>query len=150
MTYCLLFCVLMIRRPPRSTRTDTLFPYTTLFRSGALDSLTDQPRDGPGRRRGRRVSSIRNHGLWLGAGRKALLVRKTDAGAARCARGESTILSGQRKAAGRPGRTSHRPRRRSGSACRSGRGGHGRLPPVWLGERTGDDQLLEPAGVKNV
>src|SRR3546814_16601500 len=27
---------LMIRRPPRSTRTDTLFPYTTLFRSGFL------------------------------------------------------------------------------------------------------------------
>src|SRR3546814_5592619 len=26
----------MIRRPPRSTRTDTLFPYTTLFRSDAL------------------------------------------------------------------------------------------------------------------
>src|SRR3546814_19335116 len=26
----------MIRRPPRSTRTDTLFPYTTLFRSGGL------------------------------------------------------------------------------------------------------------------
>src|SRR3546814_14092013 len=26
---------LMIRRPPRSTRTDTLFPYTTLFRSGS-------------------------------------------------------------------------------------------------------------------
>src|SRR3546814_8844921 len=25
----------MIRRPPRSTRTDTLFPYTTLFRSGS-------------------------------------------------------------------------------------------------------------------
>src|SRR3546814_18547611 len=30
---CLFF--LMIRRPPRSTRTDTLFPYTTLFRSSA-------------------------------------------------------------------------------------------------------------------
>src|SRR3546814_20847143 len=30
----LLFCFVMIRRPPRSTRTDTLFPYTTLFRSG--------------------------------------------------------------------------------------------------------------------
>src|SRR3546814_9919498 len=28
----------MIRRPPRSTRTDTLFPYTTLFRSGRLSS----------------------------------------------------------------------------------------------------------------
>src|SRR3546814_16991073 len=26
-------CFLMFRRPPRSTRTDTLFPYTTLFRS---------------------------------------------------------------------------------------------------------------------
>src|SRR3546814_7435648 len=30
---CLFF--LMIRRPPRSTRTDTLFPYTTLFRSAS-------------------------------------------------------------------------------------------------------------------
>src|SRR3546814_2384469 len=27
----------MIRRPPRSTRTDTLFPYTTLFRSPGID-----------------------------------------------------------------------------------------------------------------
>src|SRR3546814_13821710 len=27
----------MMRRPPRSTRTDTLFPYTTLFRSGVAD-----------------------------------------------------------------------------------------------------------------
>src|SRR3546814_14352831 len=31
------FFFLMIRRPPRSTRTDTLFPYTTLFRSGFVD-----------------------------------------------------------------------------------------------------------------
>src|SRR3546814_2701500 len=30
----------MIRRPPRSTRTDTLFPYTTLFRSHGKTSLT--------------------------------------------------------------------------------------------------------------
>src|SRR3546814_3256318 len=30
------FFFLMIRRPPRSTRTDTLFPYTTLFRSGTV------------------------------------------------------------------------------------------------------------------
>src|SRR3546814_10504083 len=29
----------MIRRPPRSTRTDTLFPYTTLFRSTTVDGL---------------------------------------------------------------------------------------------------------------
>src|SRR3546814_17401127 len=31
----------MIRRPPRSTRTDTLFPYTTLFRSD-LDLIADK------------------------------------------------------------------------------------------------------------
>src|SRR3546814_6652268 len=29
----------MIRRPPRSTRTDTLFPYTTLFRSQVANNL---------------------------------------------------------------------------------------------------------------
>src|SRR3546814_4951292 len=38
------FFFLMIRRPPRSTRTDTLFPYTTLFRS-------------PPRRRGHSISA---------------------------------------------------------------------------------------------
>src|SRR3546814_20671404 len=32
----------MIRRPPRSTRTDTLFPYTTLFRSDIHQSLLDR------------------------------------------------------------------------------------------------------------
>src|SRR3546814_2785738 len=31
----------MIRRPPRSTRTDTLFPYTTLFRSPEGEVLAD-------------------------------------------------------------------------------------------------------------
>src|SRR3546814_9841716 len=31
-----LFCVLMIRRPPKSTRTDTLFPYTTLVLSSLV------------------------------------------------------------------------------------------------------------------
>src|SRR3546814_10504051 len=38
MLLCVIVCILfflMIRRPPRSTRTDTLFPYTTLFRSFA-------------------------------------------------------------------------------------------------------------------
>src|SRR3546814_19405793 len=37
--WCVFYCVfffLMIRLPPRSTRTDTLFPYTTLFRSEAI------------------------------------------------------------------------------------------------------------------
>src|SRR3546814_12048338 len=37
------FFILMIRRPPRSTRTDTLFPYTTLFRSGGGDIAAHHP-----------------------------------------------------------------------------------------------------------
>src|SRR3546814_4985356 len=41
----------MIRRPPRSTRTDTLFPYTTLFRS-------PRPRRKPDRRRSPRSARI--------------------------------------------------------------------------------------------
>src|SRR3546814_21101746 len=36
MFFLLFIFLLMIRRPPRSTRTDTLFPYTTLFRSCLL------------------------------------------------------------------------------------------------------------------
>src|SRR3546814_10501228 len=44
----------MIRRPPRSTRTDTLFPYTTLFRSSNSPSNSPKPGDSPlgGHRRG--------------------------------------------------------------------------------------------------
>src|SRR3546814_10720344 len=62
----------MIRRPPRSTRTDTLFPYTTLFRSqwsgdagpgsdapGAADAAAqDGPRDGSRRSEDRRQRKI--------------------------------------------------------------------------------------------
>src|SRR3546814_13190453 len=39
MSSLVLFFFLMTRRPPRSTRTDTLFPYTTLFRSKAGDRI---------------------------------------------------------------------------------------------------------------
>src|SRR3546814_13272580 len=48
--YLLSFCFffLMIRRPPRSTRTDTLFPYTTLFRSLAHGDLRAIRRRGAG------------------------------------------------------------------------------------------------------
>src|SRR3546814_7948848 len=43
----LFFFFLMIRRPPRSTRTDTLFPYTTLFRSDERGRIviTDRKKD---------------------------------------------------------------------------------------------------------
>src|SRR3546814_14082028 len=62
--YVRLIFFLMIRRPPRSTRTDTLFPYTTLFRSlagrlrrpealiQALTSTTVRPWISPARMRG--------------------------------------------------------------------------------------------------
>src|SRR3546814_11077257 len=36
-----MFFFVMVRRPPRSTRTDTLFPYTTLFRSLSAAQLSD-------------------------------------------------------------------------------------------------------------
>src|SRR3546814_8363127 len=39
MSFCIFF--LMIRRPPRSTRTDTLFPYTTLFRSDVTTQIDE-------------------------------------------------------------------------------------------------------------
>src|SRR3546814_9732032 len=44
-----LFFFLMIRRPPRSTRTDTLFPYTTLFRSQFRPVELRRCQDGRGR-----------------------------------------------------------------------------------------------------
>src|SRR3546814_10368055 len=50
MVVVLVLCVLMRRRPPRSTRTDTLFPDTTLFRSvargrrGAIDFESTETR----------------------------------------------------------------------------------------------------------
>src|SRR3546814_15424138 len=45
-TYCCFCFVLMIRRPPRSTRTDTLFPDTTLFRSDNPVTLTHDNGEG--------------------------------------------------------------------------------------------------------
>src|SRR3546814_12925313 len=42
---CLVLYCLMIRRPPRSTRTDTLFPYTTLFRSAKPQELNQAIND---------------------------------------------------------------------------------------------------------
>src|SRR3546814_9590113 len=54
----------MIRRPPRSTRTDTLFPYTTLFRSAdaarLANGLHPALEHAPGRHGGRNV-----HGAFL-------------------------------------------------------------------------------------
>src|SRR3546814_11576463 len=51
MSYLCIIFFLLIRRPPRSTRTDTLFPYTTLFRS-------EDPRDAFFSRHGARLADL--------------------------------------------------------------------------------------------
>src|SRR3546814_15474102 len=53
------FFFLMTRRPPRSTRTDTLVPYTTLFRSAAIPSAARQ--DQAADRRGGRAAGHQRH-----------------------------------------------------------------------------------------
>src|SRR3546814_9248857 len=92
-----LLCVvffLMIRRPPRSTRTDTLFPYTTLFRSG-----------GEAARGVRRALLHLSRRAFLGPGP----ARFAGAGAERCGRaGDAAGLT--LPARGRPARFSFRGR----------------------------------------
>src|SRR3546814_5284628 len=58
----------MIRGPPRSTRTDTLFPYTTLFRSLVFDQ-TD-PREVARRRRAVDLAAVGRHHRLVGPGRR--------------------------------------------------------------------------------
>src|SRR3546814_9901603 len=55
----------MIRRPPRSTRTDTLFPYTTLFRSGVgkLRNVILNQWIGPSQKREGKGTTERKHGV---------------------------------------------------------------------------------------
>src|SRR3546814_7150643 len=69
----------MIRRPPRSTRTDTLFPDTTLFRSGR--SRGSIPRRSSGSRRWRAAASPRATSTA-----RSLPARYHDGGARRCRR----------------------------------------------------------------
>src|SRR3546814_17972213 len=103
----------MIRRPPRSTRTDTLFPYTTLFRSyrpcdrrrllhrrvapvQARDRTADRccRRD----RRSQRAPAIRHHlvpaGAHAGRGLRRLASAEGPRGAGVGRRGEAPMTSG--------------------------------------------------------
>src|SRR3546814_3250690 len=66
------FFFLMVRRPPRSTRTDTLFPYTTLFRSRFYPrGWAGVGVDHRGRRRGTDSGPIRDGGAIRGSDRHA-------------------------------------------------------------------------------
>src|SRR3546814_6135274 len=60
------FIFLMIPRPPRSTRTDTLFPYTTLFRSFDWTSMTMNRRSNASSRGGRLFRIPGEKGRWNG------------------------------------------------------------------------------------
>src|SRR3546814_6978458 len=55
----------MIWRPPRSTRTDTLFPYTTLFRSSHLDRYADKLNHATVADRVRELARIARYGNGL-------------------------------------------------------------------------------------
>src|SRR3546814_15969288 len=80
------FCFLMIQRPPRSTRTDTLYPYTTLFRSHAPprhhreDSLRSLPAGSQSRKRsgGCRIEMYRSLVTGCGAYLPAQIVTNAD------------------------------------------------------------------------
>src|SRR3546814_1023689 len=61
----------MIRRPPRSTRTDTLFPYTTLFRSRAPASRSWPRRSDRARRWARRETAVRDRAPARAPARRA-------------------------------------------------------------------------------
>src|SRR3546814_14636456 len=89
--FCLFF-FLSVRRPPRSTRTYTLFPYTTLFRSGGIGRGPDRPRlfaaDRGGPSRG-----------YPGDPRRPALERRAD---------PAGLYRGNRPAPGRPARRAGR------------------------------------------
>src|SRR3546814_19841505 len=93
----MLFFFLMIRRPPRSTRTDTLFPYTTLFRSGRRSAR---------RAGGRPVALHPRIGRQGAAGGRAEDGRREGRRreAALCARGQPVSLLPQHPGAWRPDR----------------------------------------------
>src|SRR3546814_3201955 len=57
----------MIRRPPRSTRTDTLFPYTTLFRSQERVGLSGSARSRPRLSSGRQAKAAGGFGWNMAA-----------------------------------------------------------------------------------
>src|SRR3546814_14874948 len=95
----------MIRRQPRSTRTDTLLPYTTLFRSGRRSARRDRAGDA-GRRAAGAGGGLRDDvGLgWKPAYRRAAPTRpRFRSGDARPAAGRSIAARSEERRVGKEG-----------------------------------------------
>src|SRR3546814_14615745 len=86
------FFFLMIRRPPRSTRTDTLFPYTTLFRSARNRSDSKRSR--------RRIEGFHQRATHI-----RILPRVDGCPEARCAAGSRPQAGCRAEQAGRARRS---------------------------------------------
>src|SRR3546814_15938102 len=78
MFYVYYFFFLMIRLPPISTRTDTIFPYTTLFRSGIVQ---------------RQLSATDGHHRWQASSAPAHEATRRGVSALRCAPGGLGVLA---------------------------------------------------------
>src|SRR3546814_11541142 len=124
----------MRRRPPRSTRTDTLFPYTTLFRSlgvdeeaearDEVDGATQGNAAGAGRRAlGADRRAVVADRIGYGAERRCLLTRRVRTHA-RCGRRETV-----RVRTGPDRRAAHAPARRA-SVHRHAAPGDQRIAPL--------------------
>src|SRR3546814_12142206 len=85
----------MIRRPPRSTRTDTLFPYTTLFRSPRSISFATTKR--AGMRFARRWRGW--HDRWSHDARRAVDADEAARGVRRCHPARDVVLGHRPRAA---------------------------------------------------
>src|SRR3546814_2447000 len=109
-----MFFFLMIRRPPRSTRPDTLFPYTTLFRSALLPAGA--------------------HPRFHGGGEPGLPARRSQRDARHpAARRELPARRRPRPRGRHPRRRGHQPSPAASSPCLTGKsGGFRRLAAVYV------------------
>src|SRR3546814_12195599 len=91
----------MIRRPPRSTRTDTLFPYTTLFRAAERTRRRRRRPAPPGRGRALRRGEDLERGCAAGADRSRAGQGAAAGARRRAGPAQPRRLSAQRRGRGR-------------------------------------------------
>src|SRR3546814_15900791 len=100
------FCLLMIRRPPRSTRTDTLVPYTTLFRSLLVGGAGARGIDGVMHpcRQGEVDLCVKHQSFASGCGESDCCGMRASAGSQRPALHEQLLISRNRSEERRVGK----------------------------------------------